>query len=91
METIKCEVRSERGRAPVRKVRKAGRVPAVLYGKKEEVVALWVAGLDARRIVHEGLQELNVEAGGKAQAVRVGEIQFDTFGETVIHLDFLRA
>jgi ribosomal protein L25 (general stress protein Ctc) len=72
-------------------VRKQGRVPAVLYGKKGEVVTLWVAGADARKILHDGLQELTLETGGKPEAVRVGEIQFDAIGETMLHLDFLRA
>lgn len=91
MEAIQAEVRAECGRKRARSGRAGGRVPAVLYGKKGETVALWIPAAAAQRIHLEDLKELTLEVGGKPEAVRIQEVQLDPLGDAVLHVDFLRA
>jgi ribosomal protein L25 (general stress protein Ctc) len=65
-------------------------VPANLYGKKGEGVTLWLPATDALHLHQEGLTEVTLEVGGKAEPARVQEIQVDPLHDVVLHVDFVR-
>jgi len=82
--------RPEVGSAAVRRIRRQGGVPAVLYGHGEDVISLTVDG-EALRSVIEGEQRvvrLGLE-GGEQRAL-VKSVQWDTFGREILHVDFTR-
>jgi large subunit ribosomal protein L25 len=92
--TLKAEPREGRGKNEARRLRAAGKIPAVVYGT-EKNTALEIA-VDPRtllRILHSesgvntliGLEGAGLAAGGK---VLVKEYQLDPIDHKLLHADF---
>jgi len=82
--------RIERGSAAVRRLRRAGRVPGVLYGRSGESVAL---DLDAKEFAGgiRGISEstiVKVEVDGKSYEAFVKDTQRNIVSGGIIHVDF---
>ncbi len=93
METkLEAERRSDAGKGVARKLRAAGRVPAVLYGHDQESISLSV---DSREMVHVLRSSggsnvlLDLIVDGKARLAMPREIQRDHVHNKLIHIDFL--
>ena len=87
---LKAEVRELTGTKTVRKVRKQGRIPAIMYGHKEEPVAI---SLDAHNLIvglHHGHRLIDVQIGRKKEKTIVKELQYDHLGKNIIHADLMR-
>jgi large subunit ribosomal protein L25 len=87
---LKAEVREQTGTKTVRKVRKQGRIPAIVYGHKEESVAI---SLDAHNLIiglHHGHRLIDVQIGKKKEKTIVKELQYDHLGKNIIHADLMR-
>lgn len=92
---LEAELR-EPGPSRARVGRRGGRVPAVVYGAGKENVAVFVDDLTLRKVIREGgaqaLITLKVE-GSKDDAETLTilkDIQYDAFGEDILHTDFYR-
>lgn len=89
---LEAERREDSGKGVARKLRAAGRVPAVFYGHDQEATPLSV---DAREMVHvlhtsggsNVLLDLIVD--GKPHLAMPREIQRDHIHNKLIHIDFL--
>lgn len=88
--TLKAEAREETGSAASRRLRRAGRIPAVIYGHKESPVSVLLRAEDVQRVVSHRIKMVKLSVGRKTEQVLVKDVQFDTFGEEVLHLDFER-
>jgi len=88
--TLDVQTRKETGSAAVRRLRHSGMVPAVIYGHKEGAVPVSLKIEDAQNVVAHRIKMVMLTVGGKAEQVLVKDVQFDTFGENVLHLDFER-
>src|SRR5437868_14239183 len=92
-ETVKLAAQPREGsgsRAAI-KLRKKGLVPGIVYGHKEANVAVTVNAeeLDrAIRVQHARVLDLQIE--GKKETVLIRELQWDTFGRVMLHIDFAR-
>ncbi|MHC4203864.1 MAG: 50S ribosomal protein L25 [Planctomycetota bacterium] len=87
---LKAEVREHTGSKTVRKVRQQGRIPAIVYGHKQEPVAI---SLDAHNFVeglHHGHRLMDVQIGKKKEKAIVKELQYDHLGKNIIHADLVR-
>ena len=87
---LKAEVREHTGSKTVRKVREQGRIPAIVYGHKEEPAAI---SLDAHSFVeglHHGHRLMDVQIGKKKEKTIVKELQYDHLGKNIIHVDLMR-
>jgi len=87
---LKAEVREHTGTKAVRKVREKGRIPAIVYGHKQEPVAI---SLDAHNFVeglHHGHRLMDVQVGRKKEKMIVKELQYDYLGRNIIHADLMR-
>ena len=87
---LKAEIREQTGSGHAAKVRKAGRIPAVVYGHKEEPVAI---SLDAHNLVeglHRGHRVMDVQIGKKQQKMIIKALQYDHLGRDIIHVDLMR-
>jgi large subunit ribosomal protein L25 len=93
METkLTAERREGRGTGVARKLRAAGRIPAVLYGHDTDATSLSVDAHDMFRVLHTSaganvLVDLNV--GGTEHLVLPREIQRNHIKDTIVHVDFL--
>jgi large subunit ribosomal protein L25 len=84
------EARSGRGSQGARRLRRQGRIPAVLYGHKEETVSVSLARDDLHKAVRHGARVVDLNAGGKIQKALIREIQWDHLGHEILHVDFTR-
>ncbi|RME04487.1 MAG: 50S ribosomal protein L25 [Planctomycetota bacterium] len=87
---LQAQLRDRLGKRSSNKLRKEGWVPAVLYGGGEENLHLRVLEKEVKKILAEKAQELLLEIEGKKHEALVQEVQWDTFAERILHLDFLR-
>jgi large subunit ribosomal protein L25 len=93
METrLTAERRDGRGTGVARKLRAAGRIPAVLYGHDQESQALSVDAHDMFKVLHTSaganvLVDLKVD--DTEHLVLPREIQRNHIKDTIVHVDFL--
>jgi len=77
------------GTAASRRLRKAGNVPAVLYGHKQANEHLSIDGKVVEAIVRHHSRIVELEGDVKDTAL-VSELQFDPLGIEVLHVDLQR-
>lgn len=87
---LETQLRDTVGTRASRRARDEGLVPAVIYGHKQEPISvlLQLDELEAAMRHHTRMLDLNVS--GKPERVLLTAVQYGTFGEEVIHADFLR-
>ena len=89
---LEAKRRDDHGKGVARKLRAAGRVPAVFYGHDQETIPL---SIDAREMFHvlhtSGGSNvlLDLVVDGKAHLAMPREVQRDHIHNTLIHVDFL--
>jgi large subunit ribosomal protein L25 len=91
--TLEAKARTGTGTGIAKKVRAAGRIPAVLYGPGEQPVTIDFSTLDFMRIYHGGhgenvLVDLKLDQGD-AKKVLFREVQRDPVTEAILHVDLL--
>lgn len=87
---IMAEPRIETGTGAARRLRRAGKIPAVLYGDGSAQPIL-VDGREFRRFDHGGVGILTLEVQGqKATTAMIKEIQRDPMRDDVTHVDFMK-
>lgn len=88
---IRAETRETKPKSVLRKLRKAGKVPAIVYGKDTNGAAIAVDAMEMDKVLHDegdfAILDLEV-AGGQAYKVMVSEVQKDPLKRTLTHLDF---
>lgn len=89
IETIEVTKRDAVGSWAVRKLRSQGLVPAILYGHGEENVCLAVKRETVAGLIRHGSRVVAL-TGALNETALLRDVQWDTFGSDVIHLDFAR-
>jgi large subunit ribosomal protein L25 len=87
---LKAEVREKTGSKSAAKLRKSGQIPAIVYGHKQEAVAI---SLDASSFVeqlHHGHRLMDIQVGKKKEKMIVKDLQYDHLGKDIIHADLMR-
>ncbi len=92
--TVEAEIRTARGKNEARRLRKAGRIPAVLYGADQDSVALAVDPLVVSRILHSAsghntIFQLSVR-GGEVTPAMIVDWQYHPVTDGLLHVDFKR-
>ncbi|WP_442866945.1 50S ribosomal protein L25 [Actinomyces sp. B33] len=90
---LTAQVRTEFGKGAARRARRAGLVPAVVYGAGTELVHLDVPQHDLFLIVRgtRGGQQVELTVDGSSYDVVVGEIQRHPVSRELLHVDFVVA
>lgn len=93
MFTIKAEVRKEHGKSASRRLRHAGKFPAIVYGGSEAPVSVVldhdaVFNMQAKPEFYS--EVLTIEVDGKATKVKIQAVQRHPFKPKVAHMDFVR-
>ena len=93
-ETLQVSVRGPGGSRPSRRLRREGRVPAVVYGRNLATTSVEVNSRELFAVLHTdaGLNALiNVEVDGGDTVLAVArEIQRDPVRGDITHLDFIK-
>lgn len=91
--TINAEVRERAGKGAARAARRAGKVPAVLYGDKKSPISLNLDGMDLARLLRDPAFSSTIYAvkvNGKSEQALAREVQTDPVTDLPLHVDFLR-
>jgi large subunit ribosomal protein L25 len=90
--TVQSSVREQKGKGPNRRLRVAGKIPAVLYGHKSQNVALEVDPKDIFKILHSDTGEntiFQLQVPGKEKVnVLIKEYQLEPVSHRLLHADF---
>ena len=90
---IKAEARSQVGKGSARAARRAGLVPAVIYGNKQSPITITLDANKWRQLMHKpGIfsQLMNIEVDNETYFVLPRDIQQHPVSEEAEHVDFLR-
>ncbi|WEK47069.1 MAG: 50S ribosomal protein L25/general stress protein Ctc [Candidatus Andeanibacterium colombiense] len=91
--TLPAEARDRAGKGASRQLRREGRVPAVIYGGKEEPLTIHVEEKELRRQLGTG-HFLNsivmIDVAGKSVRALPKDVAFHPVSERPVHVDFLR-
>lgn len=87
--TLTVENRETVGKRRNRRLRESGKVPAVLYGHKKEVVNLAVAVEQIDAAIRGGSRFVQL-AGAANERAFIKEVQWNVWGDVVLHVDFTR-
>ncbi|HRG16899.1 MAG TPA: 50S ribosomal protein L25, partial [Pseudomonadota bacterium] len=90
---IKAESRGVEGKGASRRLRHAGKIPAVLYGANETPQSIQLEQLSTQlHAQHEWFYSsiLAMNLDGKVQKVLLRDIQRHPFKTIIMHLDFQR-
>jgi len=87
--TLTVKLRDGRGKRHNRRLRHSGYVPAVLYGHKQEVKSLILSAEELDAAVRHGDRFVAL-SGGVSENAFIKEIQWNTWGTEILHVDFAR-
>ncbi|MBA5234952.1 50S ribosomal protein L25 [Pectobacterium aroidearum] len=93
MITIKAEVRKDQGKGASRRLRSAGKFPAIVYGGSEAPVSI---ELDHDSVKNQEAKEgfygtaLILSIDGKEVQVKVQAVQRHVYKPKLTHIDFVR-
>jgi large subunit ribosomal protein L25 len=82
--------RERLGTAECRRLRREGLVPGNLYGHGEGAVSFKISHEALFKIVHEGHVAIDLDLEGKTEKAVFKEVQWDTFGRHIVHVDLIR-
>ena len=85
-----AERRTATGKRNTRRLRAQGRVPANLYGRSKEGIALSLSADDVEKVIAIGSRVVDVDVEGDVDKVVIQELQWDTFSTHVRHVDMKR-
>jgi len=88
-ETLEVKNRDTRGTKNARRQRDKGVLPAILYGHGQDSVSLSVSAHQVDTVLRHGAKLVELTGDVKDSAL-ISEVQWDTFGQDVLHLDLIR-
>jgi large subunit ribosomal protein L25 len=88
-EVFHVSLREQTGSRNMHRLRRSGKVPAVLYGHGQPVLNLALGSDEVKALVRHGARVVDLE-GAVAEKAFVRELQWDTWGREVLHLDLAR-
>lgn len=90
---LKAEARDRVGKGSARELRRSGKVPAVIYGDKQEPLPIALPYKELFMKIHAGgfmTTIATLDVGGKKIQVLPKEYQLDPVRDFPMHVDFLR-
>jgi len=88
-----AEKREKAGKGAARAVRNGGRVPAVIYGGKQEPVMISLHPVELEKALDRAdfyKCDIEISLDGKKYPVICQDVQFHVVTDFPIHVDFLR-
>jgi len=91
--TLSAEARDRAGKGASRALRNQGRVPAVVYGEKQEPLSIHIEEKNLVKVLHTGHfmnSVVMIDVGGSQTRTLPKDVQFHPVSSRPIHVDFLR-
>ena len=89
--SLNAEARTETGKGVARKLRAAGRVPAVIYGHAREAQALSLPTRELEKLLSSiatGSTVVELSVGSATTKTLIREVQRHPFKKQILHVDF---
>ena len=92
---VKAERRPDKGKSIARKLRKEGKIPAILYGRDIDPLPIMVSAREwsllGRHVKRNAILDMELTGLGETEhkPVMVKEVQKELAGKGVVHIDFL--
>ena len=86
---LSTEVRESFGKGAARKIRAAGKIPAVIYGHGTEPQHVTLPGHEVGLILRKSNQVLELDIQGKTQLALVKDVQKDPVRQIIEHIDLI--
>ncbi len=87
---LNAEVRNEVGTKHATKLRRAGKLPAIIYGHGREPVAVSLDLHNFAEMLHHGHRLFGVKIGKTLETLLIKDLQYDHLGKDIIHVDLVR-
>lgn len=87
---ISAHKRDQLGSIASRRIRRAGQVPAVVYGHEQEPAHICVEDHDLRNLIKNRERVFEIDVEGKVEETMLRDLQWDTFGTEILHVDLVR-
>jgi large subunit ribosomal protein L25 len=87
---LSVERREKLGTRESRRLRKSGKLPAVVYGHGEDAVSVTLPGKEAIDAIRHGAHVLDLKMEGSTQQALVKDVQYDHLGIEMLHVDLFR-
>ncbi|MHC4445364.1 MAG: 50S ribosomal protein L25 [Planctomycetota bacterium] len=87
---LHVETREAKGTRAARRLRREGKLPAVIYGHGEKPENVSVNIHDLSNLLEHGTHVAELDLAGSDRQVLIKDVQFDHLGQTPIHVDFTR-
>lgn len=88
-DVLHVELRDKTGTAATVRLRRAGKVPAVLYGHGQASQHLAIASTEIKNLLRHHGKAVTLD-GAVNETALVSDVQFDPLGINVLHLDLIR-
>lgn len=88
-EVLNVQARAEQGTRNSRRLRRKGLVPANLYGHGQPSVSLTAQAENVQAVIRHGARVVDL-AGAVTEKAFIRELQWDTYGTEVLHIDLAR-
>lgn len=87
---LPAETREKLGTRVTRRLRAAGKLPAIVYGHKQDAVNVTVPAKPFHEALNKGAHVFELGIGGKKENALLKDVQYDHLGTHIIHVDFAR-
>jgi len=90
---IKAAKRVEQGSSASRRLRRAGQVPAILFGADQEATSVTLDHNQMYHLLHKEAFHasiLNIDVDGTVERVVLRDAQWHPYKQLVLHMDFMR-
>ncbi|MFQ5411384.1 MAG: 50S ribosomal protein L25 [Phycisphaerae bacterium] len=88
--TLSVEPRKAAGSRATARLRRGGKLPAILYGHGREAATLSLDTHDVEQQLEHGMHIVNLNMDGTVQACQFKDVQYDYLGTNPIHVDLIR-
>lgn len=87
---LPAEKRDTQGTRAARRLRKEGKVPAILYGHGETPLLVTIPVRDLNNLLEKGAHLVELALAGAPEKCLIKDVQFDHLGIAPVHADFTR-
>ena len=87
---LEAQIRERTGSRVAAQVRKQGRIPAIVYGHKQEPMAISLDAHDFLEGLRHGHRLIDITVAGETQKMILKDLQYDYLGREIVHADLMR-
>lgn len=87
---LTAQMRQDLGTRASRRLRRDGRLPAVVYGHQQETLNITVPLKEVLEHVQHGAHLFSLQMDGTTEQVLLKDVQYNHLGDEILHLDLFR-